>query len=302
MRCNLQIEGSGVSADDVIIDGGTNYKGKGPEARPGALVKDVILRVDRADGFVAHNFLTRGALEHGVYVEETDGYRIDRVKMFWAADYGNLTFTSDHGLYRNCDGFGSGDAVLYPGAAPETGEQADLSFYPDAPRINTVIKKCDMRGSVLAYSGSMGNAVRITKNDIYGNAAGISTDTISAAGHPGFPADSVEIDHNYIYSNNLDLFEADPPVDPVVGVVPVGRRCLLAGPQQRPRPRQLDLRQLALGHDAALGARRPGHARGQRQPRRLLPDRADADDLVRNRYFDNRHGPGAEGASRRPAR
>ncbi len=98
--------------------------------------------------------------------------------MYWAADYGNLTFTSDHGLYTNCDGFGSGDAVLYPGAAPETGEQADKSFYPDAPRINTVVRGCDMHGSVLAYSGSMGNAVRITNNHIYGNTAGISTDTI----------------------------------------------------------------------------------------------------------------------------
>ena len=122
--------------------------------------KHVIIRVDRADGFVVHNLTARGALEHGIYVEETDGYRIDTVKMFWAADYGNLTFTSDHGLYTDCDGFGAGDAVLYPGAAPETGEQADLSFYPDAPRINTMVRRCDMRGSVLAYSGSMGNAVR----------------------------------------------------------------------------------------------------------------------------------------------
>ena len=111
--------------------------------------------------------------------------------MFWAADYANLTFTSDHGLYTDCDGFGAGDAVLYPGAAPETGEQADKAFYPDAPRINTTVRRCDMRGSVLAYSGSMGNSVRITNNHIYGNTAGISTDTISAAGHPGFPADSV---------------------------------------------------------------------------------------------------------------
>ena len=91
---------------------------------------------------------------------------------------------------------GAGDAVLYPGGAPETGEQADKSFYPDAPRLNTTVRDCDMRGSVLAYSGSMGNAVRITHNDIYGNTAGISTDTISAAGHPGFPADSVQVDHN----------------------------------------------------------------------------------------------------------
>jgi hypothetical protein len=229
VRCNLQLEGSGVSPTDVIIDGASDYRSERPEARPRKLVKDVIIRADRADGFVAHNLTTRGALEHGIYIEETDGYRIDTVKMFWAADYNNLTFTSDHGLYTNCDGFGAGDAVIYPGAAPETGEQADRSFYPDAPRINTVVRNCDMRGSVLAYSGSMGNAVRITHSHIYDNTAGISTDTVSAAGHIGFPADGVQIDHNYIYSNNLDLFASNPPVEPVVGVVPVGTGIFWAG-------------------------------------------------------------------------
>ncbi len=228
VRCNLQIEGSGVKPEDVLLDGGTKYKGRGPEARPGGYAKDVVLRVDRADGFVVRNLLARGAAEHGIYIEETDGYLLDRTKFFWAADYGNLTFTSDHGLYKNCDGFGSGDSVVYPGAAPETGEQADPSFYPDAPRINTVVKKCDMRGSALAYSGSMGNAVRITQNHIYGNTTGIATDTISAGGHPGYPADSPEIDHNWIYANNLDLYNADPLVEPTIGV-PIGVGVLWAG-------------------------------------------------------------------------
>jgi hypothetical protein len=229
VRCNLQIEGSGVAPTDVIVDGASDYESNAPEARPLTLHKHVILRADRADGFVAYNFTVRGALEHGIYVEETDGYRIDRMKMFWAADYGNLTFTSDHGLYTDCDGFGAGDAVLYPGAAPETGEQADKSFYPDAPRINTVVRNCDMHGSVLAYSGSMGNAVRITNNHIYGNTAGISTDTISAGGHPGFPADSVQIDNNWIYSNNLNLFAPNPPVEPAVGILPSGVGIFWAG-------------------------------------------------------------------------
>lgn len=227
LKCNLQIDGTGVVPEDVIIDGGKDYEGSGPEAKPGGYAKHVDLRVDRADGFVARNFLTRGASEHGIYVEETDGYRLDTVRMFWAADYGNLTFTSDHGLYTNCDGFGAGDAVLYPGAAPETGEQTDRSFYGE-PRINTTIQDCDMRGSALAYSGSMGNAVRITRNHIYGNTAGIATDSISAAGHPGFPADSVVVDHNYIYSNNLNLYRNDTPIEPRVSV-PIGVGILWAG-------------------------------------------------------------------------
>ncbi|HEX3279338.1 MAG TPA: right-handed parallel beta-helix repeat-containing protein [Thermoleophilaceae bacterium] len=229
LRCNLQIDGTGVIPEDVIIDGASDYVSDAPDARPRQFNKHVVLRVDRADGFVAHNFTVRGALEHGLYVEEADGYRIDRVKMFWAADYGNLTFTSDHGLYTDCEALGAGDAGVYPGAAPETGEQADKSFYPDAPRLNTTVRDCDLHGSVLAYSGSMGNAVRITHNHIYGNTAGISTDTISAGGHPGFPADSVQIDHNWIYSNNLDLFKPNAPVTPRVGILPVGVGIFWAG-------------------------------------------------------------------------
>ncbi len=227
LRCNLQIEGTGVKPEDVLLDAGKDYQGTGPQAKPGGYAKDVVLRVDRADGFVGRNFLMRGAQEHDYYVEETDGVFLDRMKFFWAADYGHLAFTTDHNVVQNCEGFGSGDSVVYPGAAPETGSQA-TDFYPDAPRINTVIRDCDLHGSALGYSGSMGNAVRITHNEIYGNMTGISSDTLSAAGHPGFPADSSEIDHNRIYSNNLDLYTQDPVVDPLVAV-PIGAGILYAG-------------------------------------------------------------------------
>jgi hypothetical protein len=232
LRCNLQIEGTGPKPEDVIMDAGTGYRGelfmgKRPGAKPGGYAKHVVLRVDRADGFVGRNFLVRGAREHTFYNEELDGILLDRVKFFWGADYGHLSFTSDHSLVQNCEGFGAGDAAVYPGAAPETGSQA-TDFYPDAPRPNTVIRDCDLHGSALGYSGSMGNAVRITRNHIYGNMTGISSDTLSAAGHPGFPADSSEIDHNYIYANNLDLYTDHPPVSPLVAV-PIGTGIIYAG-------------------------------------------------------------------------
>ena len=101
-------------------------------------------------------------------------------------------------------------------------------FYPDAPRYNTTITKCDMRNSALGYSGSMGNAVRVTNNHIYGNATGISTDTLSSAGHPGYPADSQKVDHNFIYSNNFNVYQPDSPVKPLVAV-PNGTGILYAG-------------------------------------------------------------------------
>jgi len=233
VRCNLQLEGSGVKPSDVVMDAGRKYKRQSPGAKPGlakgcgfepecGYAKDVVLRIDRADGFVGRNFLTKSSLEHGVYIEEVDGYLLDRIKMYWSAEYGNLTFTSDHGLYTNCDSYGAGDAAIYPGASPESGAGVeDTSFYPDAPRINTTVKKCDMRSSALAYSGSQGNAVRITKSDIYANTSGIVTDSISAGGHPGYPPDSNVIENNNIYSNNLDSYGENAPFVNTVGL-PIG--------------------------------------------------------------------------------
>jgi hypothetical protein len=239
VRCNFQIEGTGPRPEDVILDAGKGYTNpETPGAKPGGgadcgnpdncYTKHVVLRADRADGFVASNLLTRGGREFGIYTEEIDGYLLARTKFFWNADYGQLSFTSDHGLIKSCEGFGSGDSVVYPGAAPETGSQADTSFYPDAPRYNTTVKWCDLHGSALGYSGSMGNAVRITENHIYGNVTGIASDTLSSAGHPGFPADYSRIDHNRIYSNNLNLYADNPPVDPLVAV-PLGTGIIYAG-------------------------------------------------------------------------
>jgi hypothetical protein len=227
IRCNFQIEGSGAKPEDVIIDAGDNYQGTGAEAKPLDHAKHVVLRADRADGFVGRNMLMRGGLEFGFYTEETDGVLLDRTKFFWNADYGHLSFTTDHNLVQNCDGMGAGDAAIYPGAAPDTGSQA-TDFYPDAPRMNTTIKQCDMRNSALGYSGSMGNAVRITNNHVYGNTTGIASDTLSSAGHPGFPADSAEIDHNYIYANNFDVYDTGSPVKPLV-TVPIGAGVIYAG-------------------------------------------------------------------------
>ena len=229
VRCNLQIEGSGVIPEDVIMDGGAGYTNPlDPQAEPEVYAKHVVMRTDRSDGFVGRNFLLRGASEHGFYTEETDGVLLDRVKFFWALDYGHLSFTTDHNVVQNCEGFGIGDAVVYPGAAPQTGEFRKQEFYPEQ-RYNTVIRNCDLHGSVLGYSGSMGNSVRVTDNHIYGNVTGIASDTISAPGHPGYPADGMLIDNNLIYSNNLDLYGVEPPpVEPLVGV-PIGTAIIWPG-------------------------------------------------------------------------
>ena len=225
VRCNLQIEGSGVKANDVVIDAGNVDSGTGGPAEP---VKDVVIKADRADGFYLRKVSLRHAREHGAYVHETDGYVMDKMKFVYNEEYGTLTFTSDHGLTKQCDAFGSGDAGLYPGAAPDTGEEADAGFYPDAPRFNQEIRKCDMRHNLLGYSGSMGNAVHINHSDFYDNAVGFSTDTISAGGHPGYPQDSDLLEDNEFYSNNFNPFEPGSDIEPRVPAA-VGTGMWIAG-------------------------------------------------------------------------
>lgn len=221
IRCNLQMEGSGIRPDDVVIDAGRVESGN---SSPIGAVKDVAIRADRADGFVLRNVNVRHAREHGIYILEVDGYRLERFRTPFNAEYGVLTFVADHGLIQKCDAFGSGDAGLYPGASPDSGEGRNGGPY----RYNTELRHCDMHHNALGYSGTDGNAVWVHHNDFYDNAQGFSTDVFTAAGHPGFPQDSDLIEHNQFYSNNFNPYVAGSDVDPSVPV-PVGSGMWIAG-------------------------------------------------------------------------
>jgi hypothetical protein len=202
IRCNLEIQGTGVSPDDVVVDAGNPALGdhSAPGPNPPRYDKDVGIRADRADGFVLDNVKVRHANEHDVYVTETDGSHIDRVKMDYAGEYGLLTFVADHSLIENCAAWGSGDSGLYPGAAADLGDAVP----PDQRRYGTEIRNCDSFHNALGYSGTDGNAVWVHNNEFYGNTQGFSTDVFTAPGHPGFPQDSDLIENNDFYSNNFN--------------------------------------------------------------------------------------------------
>jgi hypothetical protein len=232
IRCNFQLEGSGISPDDVIVDAGRVESGNGGPADP---AKDVAIKADRVDGFVLRNMTVRHVREHGIYAHEVDGYRLERFKTYATEEYGVLTFTSDHGLMSDCDSAGAGDAALYPGSAPDTGEQT----VEGTERHNTEIRRCDMHHSTAGYSGTAANAVWLHHNDFYDNALGFTTDVFTAAGHPGFPQDSDLIEENEFYSNNFNPYlphcdTADyvpgecSDIDPTIPV-PVGTGMWIAG-------------------------------------------------------------------------
>jgi hypothetical protein len=214
IRCNLQLEGSGISADDVVVDSGRVESGNGA---PMGSVKDVGIRVDRADGFVLRNMTVRHSLEHDIYSPETDGLLLENFKTYFNGHYGVLTFVAQHHLIQDCDAAGSGDAAIYPGSSAELGEQVDPDFDADDPSHNhsesnqfsTEIRRCDMRHSNTGYSGTAANSVFIHDNDFYDNAMGLVSDVFTASGHPGFPTDSSLIEDNEFYSNNFNPYVED---------------------------------------------------------------------------------------------
>jgi hypothetical protein len=166
----------------------------------------------------------RHAGEHNIYVLEADGYVLERFKAFYPGEYGLLTFVEDHGVIRDCEAAGAGDAALYPGSSADLGEQT----VEPKQRYGQELYRCDMHHSAAGYSGTAANAVHIHHNDFYDNALGFTTDVFTAAGHPGFPQDSDLIEHNEFYSNNFNPYAKDSDVDPTIPV-PVGTGLWVAG-------------------------------------------------------------------------
>ncbi|MCW2801652.1 MAG: hypothetical protein JWQ70_3124 [Aeromicrobium sp.] len=226
IRCNLQIEGSGVSADDVVIDAGDTKAGNGGPSAVGHQ-KDVGIFVDQADGFVLRKVTVRHATEHDIYIMESDGYLFDQFKTFYAGAYGVLTFVEDHGLMENCEAAGNGDSGLYPGAGAKTSAGRDTKYYPTF-RYSQEIRNCDSHHNNSGYSGTNGNGTHLDHNNFYDNALGLTTDVFTAPGHPGFPQQGDLIENNNFYSNNFNPYLPGSDVEPFVAA-PVGTGMWIAG-------------------------------------------------------------------------
>src|SRR3954449_4356480 len=226
IRCNLQLEGSGVSADDVVVEAGDASKGNGGPSAIGNK-KDVGIFADRADGFVLRKVTVRHAREHDIYILESDGYRFDQFKTFYAGGYGVLTFVEDHGLMENCEAVGNGDSGLYPGAGAKTSAGRDTKYYP-TPRYSQEMRNCDSHHNTGGYSGTNGNATWVHHNNFYDNALGFTTDVFTAPGHPGFPQQGDLIEDNSFYDNNFNPYVAGSDVKPFIPA-PVGTGLWIAG-------------------------------------------------------------------------
>jgi hypothetical protein len=179
-RCNLQIQGMGASPNEVMIEGDR--------------VKENVVRADRADGFLLHNVTVQYGSHNGVYVIETNGFRLDRVVSRWSREYAFLSFSSDNGLYDRVVGYGAGDAGIYTGSGPQG----------HCARYGIEVRNSEAYGNILGWSGASGDGIWVHDNRFHHNAAGLVS--VSVTGHPGAPQDCSKFERNWIYSNNLYLY------------------------------------------------------------------------------------------------
>lgn len=227
IRCNLHIVGASGRSSDVIVDAGAEPVDPGPSGqvfevgkkggKTGAPGKEVGLRMERTDGAYVGNMTVNHAHEHGFYSIEADGMTFDNVDAYYNREYGHLSFVTDHLIVQDGDFAGAGDAGIYPGASPVS-----------EPRLNSIIRRNRSHHNAIGLSGSMGSNLHIVDNDFDNNSTGITLDSVSRAGHPGFPQRGTLIEKNRIFSNNFDTYSDDAWVRSTVQA-PIGAGILFGG-------------------------------------------------------------------------
>jgi hypothetical protein len=192
---NVTLAGTGFSRNDVVID--AEFK------------KHVAIRTDRSDGFVAKNFSVFRGIEHGLYTVETDGYWFENVYGAYSGAYELFAFASDHGMMKDCEAVGAGDAGLYVGGGPYAG------------RVANIIENCDVHHNALGFSGTNDNDQVIRNSRFWDNAAGIVFD--AEGDHPGYHTGSpnilgpqgARIVGNQIWDNNFNIYSTKSNVKPI---------------------------------------------------------------------------------------
>ncbi|GAA0322165.1 hypothetical protein GCM10010302_71690 [Streptomyces polychromogenes] len=198
---DLQIEGTGATRTDVVID--AKYQ------------KLNAIRADGSDGVYFRNFTAQRTTFNSLYVLAADGFVIDDVLTRWNDEYGFLTFASDHGLYKNCESYGNGDSGIYPGSASNINDGRGY----DVPRYSIEITGCRSHHNMVGYSGTAGDSVYVHDNEFDQNMGGASMDS-AFPGHPGLPQNHARFERNLIHDNNADYYHyvadgtcAKPPVE-----------------------------------------------------------------------------------------
>ena len=184
---DLQVEGTGASPGDVVFDA--------------QFQKLNVIRADRTDGVYFRNFTAQRSTYNSIYVLETDGFVIDGVVGRWNAEYGFLTFASDHGLIKSCEAYGNGDSGVYPGGTSDINKGRGF----DVTRYAIEVTGCRSHDNLLGYSGTGGDSVWVHDNELDHNTSGASMDSLFP-NHPGLPQNHALFERNLIHGNNANYY------------------------------------------------------------------------------------------------
>ncbi|MCW2680501.1 MAG: lipoprotein [Frankiales bacterium] len=189
--CGLQIEGTGASPRDVVVDGDFKILNG--------------LKGDRADGLYLKRLMAQQFEFNAVYVLETAGATFDEVDASFNHEYGFLSFLS-FVRYENCSGQANGDSTVYPGASPNINKDAGLiPVHRDEMTFSTEVRGCRSHHNGLGYSGTTGNSIWAHHNEFDHNSTGLATDSLFA-GHPGTPQNHALWEKNLFHSNNENYY------------------------------------------------------------------------------------------------
>ena len=196
--CDLQIEGTGSDAEDVVITGGFNKKGNWAKLNG--------IRGDRSDGLYLKNFTVELFEFNAVYILETDGFVIDDIVARYNDEYGYLTYAVDHGVHKNCEAYSNGEAAVYPGSASDLNGDSDETGPLPPKDVAVEITRCSFHHSALGMAGTAGNSLHVHDNDFFKNSAGVTVDSFFP-NHPGLPQNHGWFENNRIFSNNQNYYE-----------------------------------------------------------------------------------------------
>src|SRR2546421_582042 len=174
---------------------------------PGLYKEEPFANAPTADPDMNGLFSYKFHFDHpnGENVLDSDGFVLDNIHSGFSRDYAFLTFADDHGLMKNCEAFGAGDAGIYPGG----------SANPPG-RFSQEIANCSSHDNVLGYSGTNGDSVWVHDTAFYNNAVGLVSD--SETDHPNYPENHMLFERNLVYDNNLKVYGANANIKATVVV------------------------------------------------------------------------------------
>ncbi len=314
IRCNLQMEGSGVSPDDVVVDVGRRQQsGNGGPGRTRSRTSASEPTAPTASSL--RNITVRHAEEHGIYVARDRrlparpvqgllqrGVRRPHLRRRSRPDARTATRPA------------AATPGSTPGAGADTGRADDRGRPSAATARRSASATCTTTRP--ATPGPTANAVHVHHNDFYDNANGFTTDVFTAARSPRLPPGLRPDRGQRVLLEQLQPLPAHcgpgetrseragpgcsdvTPTVPAVGTGHVDRRR-----QQQHDPEQLLLGQLAPRSDAVRGSRllrlRPDPARSTLPRLRSPPSRLDLLPEPLPRQHD---GPARPTASAQPER